>query len=111
MDAHYIIMELPKGKENYEKEVTKCPVPVIVDFYAEWCGPCKQLGPVLEELCKSSKSFKLVKINVDDHEEIAQQFGISGIPAVYLVKNGTVVMNFSGNNKDKAEEMVAATKK
>jgi thioredoxin 1 len=111
MDVHYIEIELPAGKENYKKEVLDCPVPVIVDFHAEWCGPCKLLTPKLREQLKNSKSFKLVKINVDEHEEIAEEFGISGIPAVYLIKNGKVVMNFSGNNVEELEKMVAETKK
>lgn len=110
MSEHYKVMELPVGPENFKKEVLDCPVPVIVDFHAEWCGPCKLLGPILEEQCKKCNSFKLVKINVDDHGDIAEQYDVEGIPAVYLIKNGKVVMNFSGNNKEKMEEMVALTK-
>ncbi|MBQ8468145.1 MAG: thioredoxin [Clostridia bacterium] len=72
------------GKE-FEKEVLMSGEPVFVDFYADWCGPCRMLAPILEEI---SKSHKVVKINVDDENELAGRYGIMSIPCVILFKNG-----------------------
>ncbi len=75
-------------KENFEKEVLQSPVPVLVDFNAEWCGPCRMLAPVLEELAAESDAYRVVSVNVDDECELAERYGVSSIPCVVLIRNG-----------------------
>ncbi len=70
---------------------------VVVDFYADWCGPCKMLGPVLEGISKNYPDVNFVKVNVDDNEELAAEFGIMSIPAVFMLKDGKPVNKFVGS--------------
>ena len=81
----------------------------IVDFYADWCGPCKKLTPVLEEKLKSF-NVTLVKVNVDDFSDLAENYKVSGIPHVILFKNGQKVDEFVGLNMDKLEVMILMLK-
>ena len=69
---------------------------ILVDFFATWCGPCKMLGPVLEELSSSRSEVKVVKIDVDEEEDLARRFGVMSIPALYLFKDGKQVDNKVG---------------
>lgn len=75
-------------KENFETEVLKSEKTVLLDLYADWCGPCRMLSPVLEEIGKEHEELKICKINVDEEGELAVKFGVTSIPMLILVKNG-----------------------
>lgn len=97
--------EIILSKENFEKEVIKSELPVLVDFWATWCGPCRMLAPELEALAKEyDGKVKVAKLNVDDELDIALKYKIDVIPQVFLFKNGEVVAKFVGYGKK--EELV-----
>jgi thioredoxin 1 len=82
-------MALNLTKDNFEKQVLSSDKPVLVDFWAEWCQPCKVLGPIIDELAKELKGkVKVAKANVDENQELASKYGIMSIPTVILFKNG-----------------------
>lgn len=84
--------EVKVTAENFEKEVLKSDVPVIVDFWATWCGPCKMIAPNLEALAKANEGvIKVGKVNVDDEAELSAKFGIVSIPTLMLFKDGKLV--------------------
>ncbi len=77
--------------DSFELEVLKSPLPVLVDYWAEWCGPCKAIAPVLEEIAKEySGKLKIAKVDVDSNTEVPKKFNIRGIPTLMLFKNGVV---------------------
>lgn len=83
---------------NFEQAVLNSDKPVLVDFWAEWCGPCRVLGPVLEELSgEVAAKANIVKLNVDESRDLAMKYGIRGIPTMILFKNGQVVNTLVGN--------------
>ncbi len=82
---------------TFDTEVREADVPVVVDFWAEWCGPCKMIGPALEELsAEYGDKIKIVKVNVDENPNSPAQMGVRGIPALFLFKDGKVVSNRAG---------------
>lgn len=90
-------MEVIITKENFNQEVLESKIPVLVDFWATWCGPCMMLSPIIEEIAKEyDGKIKVGKINTDEQEELAMQFSIMAIPTLLLFKDGKVVNQMSG---------------
>ncbi len=90
-------MEVTVTKSNFEEEVLKSAVPVLVDFWADWCGPCKMLAPTLAEIAEENKGkIKVGKVNVDNEDELSREFGIVSIPTVILFENGKPVKTSVG---------------
>jgi thioredoxin 1 len=84
-------MPIAITKENYDKEVLQSDRPVVIDVFAQWCGPCQQMMPIVEELETQYKNkYKFVKINVDESRELAVQFGVTSIPTFVFMKGGQV---------------------
>ena len=79
------------NKENFQNEVLNSDKPVLLDFYADWCGPCRMVGPIVEEIAGERSDNKVGKINVDEQSELAAQFGVMSIPMLAVIKNGEVV--------------------
>jgi thioredoxin 1 len=92
---------------NFESEVIKSEKPVIIDFYADWCGPCKILGPTMEQISDERKDLKVVKINVDEEGELAQQFNVMSIPTIVVMKEGKVTNGSMGvQSKDRVLKLL-----
>lgn len=78
-------------KNNFQEEVIRSDKPVLLDFWASWCGPCQMVGPILEEIAKEHSDIKVGKINVDEERELAEQFQVMSIPTLVVVKDGRIV--------------------
>ena len=87
--ANQKVLELTAA--NFEQEVLKSDLPVLVDFWASWCGPCRMLAPVIDEIAEENDGIKVGKVNVDEQEELASKFGIMSIPTLLIFKNGALV--------------------
>lgn len=83
-------------KENFESEVLSCEKTVLLDFWAPWCGPCRMLAPTVDEIAEEHPEIKVGKVNVDDHGELANQFGIMSIPTLLVFKSGKLVSTSVG---------------
>jgi len=81
---------------NFNQEVLNSDKPVLVDFWAPWCGPCRMVAPLVEEIAKERSDIKVVKINVDEEQELAMQFGVMSIPTLVVMKNGKIVNQVTG---------------
>ncbi|MEW5786004.1 MAG: thioredoxin [Bacillota bacterium] len=89
------VKEISEGQ--FKQEVFQASLPVLVDFWAPWCGPCKMLAPVLQEVAAENQDrLKVVKVNVDENPDLASRYDVMGIPTMVLFKNGQVVDSFTG---------------
>lgn len=85
-------MEIIKvNSQNFEEEVIKSEKPVLIDFYADWCGPCKMLSPIIDEIAEENSEIKVVKVNVDDSQDLAMKYQVMSIPTLVVIKNGEEV--------------------
>ena len=96
------------NETNFDSLVLKSDVPVLVDFYADWCGPCQRLAPTLEELAGETPDARIVKVNVEDSPNLAAQYGIDSIPSLKVFKHGAVTEQLVGPaNKNQLKSMIS----
>ena len=89
-------MVMQVTQDAYEQEIMKAEGTVLVDFYADWCGPCKMQGPIVEQLSEERKDVKCCKVNVDEAVAVAMELGITSIPTIMVVKNGEITFKQAG---------------
>ena len=96
------------NEENFENEVINTDKTTIVDFYADWCGPCKMMSPVIDKIAEeNAESIKVGKVNVDENQELAMKYNVMSIPTILVFKNGNLVKTFIGvTSKSEIEEAI-----
>ena len=101
------MFEVDITKDNFQQEVVESEKPVLLDFWAPWCGPCRMIAPTLEEIAEENPEIKVCKINVDEEPELAKQFKVISIPTLFVIKNGEVVNKSLGvRSKDQILDMI-----
>ena len=94
---------------TFDERVLKCEKPVLVDFYAEWCGPCKKLGPVLDDFAQEHPDIRVVKVNIDENPELASRYEVKSIPCLLAIRGGRVTSRSTGPvTKEYMKEMTTA---
>ena len=84
------------NQSNFENEVLKSDEKVLLDFYADWCGPCRMVGPIVEEIAHEHPEYKVCKVNVDEQQELASSFQVMSIPSLFVMENGKIVNQSTG---------------
>ena len=94
-------------KDNFAKEVLESEKPVLLDFWASWCGPCRMVSPIIDEIAEEHPEIKVGKVNVDEENELAAKFGVMSIPSIFVVKDGKIVNQSVGASpKNKILELL-----
>lgn len=108
--SHYFMAHIEVNEETFETEVLKSNVLTLVDFWAPWCGPCRVLGPIVEEIANEYEGkLKVVKVDVDENDELSEKYNITSIPSVKFFLNGKIVSEFVGiKQKDEIQTILSS---